>query len=282
MTTTAAVRIFFFIQHLHHSRKHAFAHSSKRYSPKSHSAVKKTTSNPSKKPSQSQRIAGFGINRAAVASVLAISTGVSSGKSSSGSSNSRILACAEIADKAVPVTESPKLPMNITSTNCGNAASTGTLYRTENTGRSKIWVNNIKRVFAASLARKMAKGSFTERRNALSVSFVCSRKKQGCSISEAAKRNASHNSPGPNRRDSLTDGSNVKLKSTTIVRIKTTVVVSSSRERNSVRSSLPSSTAVLESSAIHAFAKARIERKFAPVRVSATTEPASSRIARVA
>jgi len=50
-------------------------------------------------------------------------------------------------------------------------------------------------------------------------------------------------------RDSLTDGSKVKLNSTTIVRMKTTVVVRSSRERNSVRSSLPSSTAVLESSA---------------------------------
>src|ERR1700682_5849968 len=69
--------------------------------------------------------------------------------------------------------------MNMTSTSCGNAASTGTLYRTENTGRSRTWVNNRKRVFAASLARKMANGSLTERRSALSVSLFCSRKKAG-------------------------------------------------------------------------------------------------------
>src|SRR6266478_5788712 len=281
-TIANAISTFFFIPMPSLIPKPRSPHSSRRYSPKSHSAVKKTTSNARRKPSQSQRIVGFGTSSAAVASVLAISTGVSSGKSRSGSSSSRILACAEIADKAVPVTESPRLPMNMTSTNCGNAASTGTLYRIENTGRSKTCVNRRNRVFAASLARKIAKGSFTESRSALSVAFVCSRKKQGCNISEAAKRNASQSNPGPKRRDSLTDGSNVKLKSTTMVRIKTTVVVSSSRERNSVRSSLPSSTAVLESSAIHAFAKARIERKFAPVRVSATTPPASSRIARVA
>src|SRR5260370_16710067 len=79
----------------------------------------------------------------------------------------------------------------------------------------------------------------------------------------------------------MDDGSKVKLKSTTIVRMKTTVVVSSSRERNSVRSSLPSSTAELESSAIQALAKERIERKLAPVRVSPTTDPPSTCIARL-
>src|SRR5882762_11403167 len=107
-----------------------------------------------------------------------------------------------------------------------------------------------KSVLAQSFDRKIAKGSETERRNALSVSLVCSRKKPGCSISDAAKRNASHSSPGPKRRDSSLVGSNVKLNSTTTIKIKTTVVVSSSRERNSVRSSLPSSTEVLENKLI--------------------------------
>src|SRR5207253_874167 len=128
----------------------------------------------------------------------------------------------------------------------------------------------------------LAKGSETERRNALSVSLLCSRRKHGCNIKDAAKRNASQRRPAPNRLDSSEVGSKEKLKSTMTIRTKTVVVVSSSRERNSVRSSLPSRTAALESSAIHAFAKARTERKLAPARVSATTAPASSWIARVA
>ncbi len=103
-----------------------------------------------------------------------------------------------------------------------------------------------KSVLAPSLARKIAKGSLTARRKELSVSLLCSRKKQGCSISEAAKRNASQSRPGPNRRDSAVVGSKVKLNSTTTMRMKTIVVVRSSRERNSVRSSLPSSVAELE------------------------------------
>src|SRR5882762_456454 len=258
------------------------SYSSNRYSPKSHTAVKKITSNAIRKASQSHRSMGFSANSAAVASVLAISSGVSNGNSSSGSNNSRIRACAEIADSVVPVTESPKLPRNSTNASCGTTPSSGTLYSTAKIGSSSSSVINRNNVLAHSLDRKIANGSDTERRNALSVSLVCSRKNPGCSISDAAKRNAIHSNPGPNRRDSSRVGSNVKLNSTTTIKIKTTVVVSSSRERNSVRSSLPSSTEVLENRLIYALAKVRIERRLAPFCVSATTVPASRRIPRVA
>src|SRR5712671_8167076 len=221
-------------------------YSSNRYSPKSHTAVKKITSNAIRKASQSQRNTGFSANSAAVASVLAISSGVSNGNSSRGSSNSRMRACAEIADSVVPVTESPKLPRNSTNASCGTTPRSGTLYSTAKIGSSSSSVINRNNVLAHSLERKIANGSDTERRNALSVSLVCSRKKPGCSINDAANRNAIHSNPGPKRRDSSRVGSNVKLNSTTTIKINTTVVVSSSRERNSVRSSLPSSTEVLE------------------------------------
>src|SRR5712672_4822301 len=257
-------------------------YSSNRYSPKSHTAVKKITSNAIRKASHAHRSAGFSANRAAVASVLAISSGVSNGNSSRGSSSSRMRACAEIADSVVPVTESPKLHRNSTNASCGTTPSSGTLYSTAKIGSSSSSVINRNNVLAHSLDRKIANGSDTERRNALSVSLVCSRKKPGCSINDAAKRNASHSSPGPKRRDSSLVGSNVKLNSTTTIRMKTTVVVSSSRERNSVRSSLPSRTLVLENKLIYALAKVRIERRLAPFCVSATTVPASRRIPRVA
>src|SRR6266403_1250721 len=257
-------------------------YSSNRYSPKSHTAVKKITSNAIRKASQSHRSVGFSANSAAVASVLPISSGVSNGNSSRGSSNSRMRACAEIADSVVPVTESPKLPRNSTNASCGTTPSSGTLYSTAKIGSSSSSVINRKSVLAHSLDRKIANGSETERRNALRVSLVCSRKNPGCSISDAANRNAIHSNPGPNRRDSSRVGSNVKLNSTTTIKIKTTVVVSSSRERNSVRSSLPSSTEVLENRLIYALAKVRIERRLAPFCVSATTVPESRRIPRVA
>src|SRR5712672_1082557 len=263
-------------------RGYPTSYSSNRYSPKSHTAVKKITSKAIRKASQSQRSAGFSANSAAVASVLAISSGVSNGKSSRGSSNSRMRACAEIADSVVPVTESPKLPRNSTNASCGTTPSSGTLYSTAKIGSSSSSVINRNNVLAHSLDRKIANGSDTERRNALSVSLVCSRKNPGCSISDAAKRNAIHSNPGPNRRDSSRVGSNVKLNSTTTIKIKTTVVVNNSRERNSVRSSLPSSTEVLENRLIYALAKVRIERRLAPFCVSATTVPASRRIPRVA
>src|SRR6267378_4809016 len=234
-------------------------YSSNRYSPKSHTAVKKITSNAIRKASQSQRSAGFSANSAAVASVLAISSGVSNGNSSRGSSNSRIRAWAEIADSVVPVTESPKLPRNSTNASCGTTPSSGTLYSTAKIGSSSSSVINRKSVLAHSLDRKIANGSETERRNALRVSLVCSRKNPGCSISDAANRNAIHSNPGPNRRDSSRVGSNVKLNSTTTIKIKTTVVVNSSRERNSVRSSLPSSTEVLENKLIRSLYRSHLE-----------------------
>src|SRR5882672_7083343 len=234
-------------------------HSSKRYSPKSHTAVKKITSNAIRNASQSQRSTGFSANSAAVASVLAISSGVSNGNSSSGSNNSRIRACAEIADSVVPVTESPRLTRNSTNASCGTTPSSGTLYSTAKIGSSSSSVINRKSVLAHSLDRKIANGSETERRNALRVSLVCSRKNPGCSISDAANRNAIHSNPGPNRRDSSRVGSNVKLNSTTTIKMKTTVVVSSSRERNSVRSSLPSSTEVLENKLIRSLYRSHLE-----------------------
>src|SRR5208283_200849 len=103
-------------------------------------------------------------------------------------------------------------------------------------------------VFAPTLARNMANGSLTARRRELNVSLFCSRRKLGCNIREAANRNASHSSPGPKRRDSAVLGSKVKLNRTTTIRTNTIVVVSNSRERNSVRSSLPSSVAELAKS----------------------------------
>src|SRR5437016_14536520 len=103
------------------SARHAryiLSHSSNKYSPKSHSAVKKTTSKPAKNPSQSARSTGFASSSARVASVLAISTGVSRGRSSRGNNSSPIRACAEIAENAVPGMATPRLPKNKTSTNC--------------------------------------------------------------------------------------------------------------------------------------------------------------------
>src|SRR5882724_5293130 len=101
-------------------------------------------------------------------------------------------------------------------------------------------------------------------------------------MSDAANRKASHKRLAANRRDSVELASNVKLKSTTTTKMKTTVVVSNSRDRNSVRSSLPSNTAVFENKLTHAPAKVKIEGRLAPVRVSAITDPASNRSARVA
>src|SRR5271154_103413 len=108
-------------------------------------------------------------------------------------------------------------------------------------------VSRRKNVLAMSFARKMAKGSLTARRRELSVSLVCSRRKHGCSISEAANKMASHRRPGPKARDSSAVGLMAKLNMTSTMRMKTAVVVRSSRERNSVRSSLPKSAPVLES-----------------------------------
>src|SRR5580704_990303 len=187
---------------------------------------------------------------AEVTSVLAISIGVSIGSSNKGRSSSRIRACAEIDDSAVPAIETPRLPRKNTSTSQGNTLVTVTLYITANTGSSNSSVTIRNNVFAASFAKKIANGSDTDSRSALSVSFVCSRKKHGCSINEAANKNASHNNPDPNLRASSESGSNVKLNNTSTMITNTIVVVSSSRDRNSVFSSLPSNTPVFASKLI--------------------------------
>src|SRR5450631_4149606 len=225
-------------------RFHMTVHSSKRYSPKSHSAVKKTTSNATRNPTPFHCRYGERSSNPDVTSVLAIRMGVNSGSSSKGKSSSRIRACAEIADNAVPAVDTPRLPRKNTRASQCSTGSTRTLYMMANIGRSSSSVSSRKSVFAASFARKITNGSDTDSRNALNVSLVCSRRKQGCSISDAAKRNASHSSPAPNRRASSDSGSKVKLNNTSTIRMKTMVVVSNSRERNSVRSSLPSKTVV--------------------------------------
>src|SRR6266481_1146494 len=137
--------------------------------------------------------------------------GVKSGNMSRGSRSSRIRACAEIAERAVPAIEIPRLARKNTRASQCNTDKTGTLYMVANMGRSRSSVSRRKSVFAASLARKMANGSVTESRKALRVSLCCSRRKQGCSINEEAKRNASQRSPGANRRDSSEVGSKVNL-----------------------------------------------------------------------
>src|SRR6202451_3286528 len=229
------------------ARFHITLHSSRRYSPKSHNAVKNTMSNATRNPMPFHSTYGDRSSSAAVTSVLAIKIGVSIGNNNNGNSSSRILACAEIDDSAVPAIETPRLPRKNTSTSQGNTPKTVTLYITANTGSSNSSITIKNNVFAASFAKKIANGSDTDSRNALSVSFVCSRKKHGCSINDAANKNASHNNPDPNRRASSESGSNVKLNSTSTMMTKMIVVVSSSRDRNSVFSSLPSSTPVFAS-----------------------------------
>src|ERR1700753_1695270 len=92
------------------ARFHMALHSSKRYSPKSHNAVKNTMSNATRKPMPFHKTYGERSSSAAVTSVLAIKIGVSIGNSNNGRSSSRIRACAEIDESAVPAIETPKLP----------------------------------------------------------------------------------------------------------------------------------------------------------------------------
>src|SRR6266567_8391933 len=238
------------------------AYSSSKYSPKSHSAVKNTTSNTARKPIPFHCITGSADISPTVTSVLATRIGASNGSRSSGSSSSRIRACAEIAASAVPAVEIPRLPRKNVNKIPSNCPRKFTLKSTANTGSIKSSVSSRNKVFAAILARKIANGSFTASRSALKVSFACSRRKQGCNINDAANRNASHSSPGPKRCDSFVVGSNVKLNSTTTISTNTIVVLSSSRERNSVRTSLPRSAAALESTRIEPYGARRKPRHF--------------------
>src|SRR5260370_1505124 len=97
----------------------------------------------------------------------------------------------------------------------------------------------------------MANGSLIESRSALSVSLFCSRKKQGCSISEAAKRKASHSSPGPKRRASLTLGAKQQLESTNNVSMKNTAVLRTSADHKPVPSSASTQTTDLDCPLYH-------------------------------
>src|SRR5579872_182443 len=110
------------------ARFHMTLHSSKRYSPKSHKAVKNTMSNATKNPMPFHTTYGDRSSSAAVTSVLAIRIGVSIGNSNSGNSNSRIRACAEIDDNAVPAIETPRLPRKNTSTSQCNTPATCTVH----------------------------------------------------------------------------------------------------------------------------------------------------------
>src|SRR5260370_10368091 len=91
----------------------AFGHadySSRRYSPKSHSAVKKTTSKTARKAIPFPLTIGSRSNRPTVTVALTTSTGVSSGSKSNGRRSSRMRACAGRAESAVPAMEVPRLP----------------------------------------------------------------------------------------------------------------------------------------------------------------------------
>src|SRR5712664_128937 len=147
--------------------------------------------------------------------------GVRSGSRSSGKRSSRIRACAEMAERAVPAIETPRLPRKNTRISQWSIGKTGTLYITTKTGSSKSSVRRRNRVLATSFARKMAKGSETERRNALTVSLVCSRRKHGYNIKDEAKGKHSHKSLAPKPSDSAEVGSKVKLKSTMTIRTTT-------------------------------------------------------------
>ena len=106
-----------------------------------------------------------------VTSVLATRMGVRSGSMSKGNSSSRMRACAEMAESEVPAMEIPKLARKNTSTSQCSTGTTGTLYITAKSGSRSSSVRRRNSVFAASFARKMANGSLTERRSALSVSL---------------------------------------------------------------------------------------------------------------
>ncbi len=174
----------------------------------------------------------------AVASVLATRTGARTGSSNSGRSSSRRRACAATAENTVPVVASPTVPSASTRTSGPRTGRIAMLYNTANTGSRINSTRSRNRKLAAIFPARMLNGSIGARRRAASVSLVCSRRKEGCNISDPAKRNASHSNPGPKRRDSDDVGLNVKLNNTMTIRTNTTVVPSSSRDLNSVRSSL--------------------------------------------
>src|SRR6185437_12793377 len=92
-----------------HREARTSIHSSSRKSHSSQEAVRNTISNPARNASQARSSAGCSAKSDAVASTAAISNGARIG-SSSGKSNSRIRACAAMAEKTVPVTTRPTVP----------------------------------------------------------------------------------------------------------------------------------------------------------------------------
>ena len=131
------------------------------------------------------------------------------------------------------------------------------------TGSSSNSVSRRNRVFASELGQKDRETDrSTERRNALKVSLCCSRKK--ARLQHQAKTRREKPARAAREQTARFVRSRIERKAEKDdhdQRMKTIVVVSSSRERNSVRSSLPSRTAVLGRRLIQASAKVRMERK---------------------
>src|ERR1022692_1621954 len=212
-------------------------YSSNRNPPKSHAAVKKTTSKQTSTTIGARGKSDGSARSPTVAPTLAISSGTSAGKSSKGKSNSRMRACDAIAAKTVPTVAMPNVPRSITPASGPLTPSNGTSYSTENAGSRMTSTSTRKKKFAKSFPAMIAKGSTGASTRAAIVSLVRSRVNEGCSISELAKSSAIQRKPAPNRRESAADGLNAKLKTKTTTSAKTIVEVSSSNERNSTRSS---------------------------------------------
>src|SRR5262249_15142862 len=143
------------------TKRHAAPYSSKRYSPKSHSTVKNTASNPARMPIPFHSVYGSGCIRRTVTSVLTTRIGVSSGSNNSGSKSSRMRTWAEMADSAVPTTEIPRLPRKKVSKIPGRRAPNDTLNSAANTGSINNSVTSRNNVLAAIFAKKIANGSST-------------------------------------------------------------------------------------------------------------------------
>src|SRR5579862_634614 len=90
-------------------------HSSSRYSPKSHVTVKKMMSNAASRTVHVGDRNPGSSSKPEVASALAMSAGASSGSSSRGSNSSRMRACDEMAENAVPTVARASVPRTRTN-----------------------------------------------------------------------------------------------------------------------------------------------------------------------
>jgi len=169
--------------------------------------------------------------------VLARNTVFSSGKRSSGSSSSSISGLSGNRRQGrSQLRKVPGFPLN-SQHSVGNAAVPERCYQNREHRQKAEPGGEIteKNSVASSLARKMQTDrnrSAARQRDRYSVR----RKKKQGSVSEAAKRKASHTSRGSKRGANRDRWIECEAESTTIVRMKTTVVVRSSRERNRLRS----------------------------------------------